>query len=93
MKIVHVPSTPTRPRATNARECFGSTFNQEINKKVQVEREKAGAPTQTNLSLYRQVRDNMYDNADDDTRAMFEEEAKAFNSKISNPPTESEIYT
>ncbi|KAF8326744.1 hypothetical protein F5887DRAFT_1084317 [Amanita rubescens] len=92
VKIIHVPSTPTRRRATTARECFGNAFGSEINEKVKVERERAGAPTQMNLSLYRQIRDDMYDNADEDTRATFEEEAKTFNSKIGDRPAQSEIY-
>lgn len=92
MKIVHVPSTPTRRRATTAHECFGNAFNNEINEKVKVERDKTGAPTQMNLLLYRQICDNMYDNANEDIRAMFKEEAKTLNSKVGDHPAQSEIY-
>jgi hypothetical protein len=59
---------------------------------VKVERDEAKATTQMNFSLYRQIRDDMYENADEDVRAMFEEEAKTFNSKVGEPPAQSEIY-
>ncbi|KAF8326722.1 hypothetical protein F5887DRAFT_1084336 [Amanita rubescens] len=91
VKIIHVPSMPTR-RRTTARERFGNAFNDEINEKVKVKHEKINATTQMNLPFYHEILNDMYDNANEDTRAMFEEEAKTFNSKIGDPPAQSEIY-
>ncbi len=34
----------------------------------------------------------MYDDADEETQAKYEEEAKTFNMKARGPPDESEIY-
>ena len=75
-----------------ARQCFGNAFSKEINEKVKIKREKTGASTQMNLPLYCQIQDEMYDAVDDATRAQYEEEAKVFNAKVADPPTQLEIY-
>ena len=67
IRVIEASSTPTRPRATTARQCFGDAFSKDLNEKVKIKREKTGASTQMNLPLYCQIRDEMYDAVDDAT--------------------------
>ena len=92
IRIIEASGTPTRPRATTARRCFAEAFSKEINEQVKIERDSTEASTQMNLPLYCQIRDKMYDAADDETRAKYEEEAKTFNASVNDPPTQSQIY-
>ena len=73
-------------------QCFGNALSAEISEKLKIEREKTGAPLKNHLQVYHQIRDEMYDTADDETRAKYEEEAKAFNAKARGHPQQSDIY-
>jgi len=91
---VHVKEAPPpiRPRATTARQCFGNAFSAEINEQIKAERERTGASSKDNLQIYYRIRNEMYDDVDEETQAKYEEEAEAFNMKVRGPPDESEIY-
>ena len=91
MWVIEVPST-TRPHAMTAHQCFGNALSAEISEKLKIEREKTGAPLKNHLQVYHQIWDKMYDTADDETRAKYEEEAKAFNAKAHGRPQQSDIY-
>lgn len=75
-----------------ARQCFGNAFNAEINERKNAELKRTNAPTTDNLVVYNRIRDEMFEAVDEDARTRYEEEAKAFNTKIRSPPDESEIY-
>ena len=79
-----------------ARQCFGNALSAEISEKLKIEREKTRAPLKNHLQVYHQIRDEMYDTADDETREKYEEEAKVSTRKLmvilSNQIYMSEIF-
>jgi hypothetical protein len=75
------------------RQCFGIAFGTEITKQMNAECEKtAGASSLDNLPIYNHIQDKMYDDASEETKTKYEEEARMFNMQICGPPDESEIY-
>lgn len=86
------PSTSLvkKPRATNGLEVFAKEKKEKITKKMAEKRQESTAP-HDNITLYKQVRDELWENLDSDDQAGFEEKALSYNEGIRKGPTDEDI--
>ena len=78
-----------KPRATNGLEVFAKEKKEKITEKMAEKRQEGTAPH--NITLYKQVRDELWEDLDSDGQAGFEEKALSHNEGIRKRPTDEDI--
>ena len=86
------PSTSLikKPRATNGLEVFAKEKKEIITEKMAEKRQEGTAP-RDNITLYKQVHDELWEELDSHGQAGFEEKALSHNEGIHKGPTDEEI--
>ena len=79
-----------KPRATNGLEVFAKEKKENITKKMAEKRQEGTAP-HDNITLYKQVRDELWKDLDSHGQAGFEEKALSHNEGIRKGPTDEDI--
>ena len=79
-----------KPRATNGLEVFAKENKEEIMEKMAEKRQEGTAP-HDNITLYKQVRDELWEDLDSHGQAEFEEKALGHNEGIRKGPTDEDI--
>jgi hypothetical protein len=79
-----------KPRATNALEVFAKEEKEKITKKMAEKRQEGTVP-HDNITLYKQVRDELWEDLDSHGQAGFEEKALCHNEGIHKGPTDEDF--
>jgi hypothetical protein len=94
---ITIPPTPaisiSKPRATTAIDLFAKDHALDIRQKMATKRMAEGTtPQESNLNYHRVIKSQLFNASDDATKAKYEADATALNSKLSSPPEPSEIF-
>jgi hypothetical protein len=81
-----------KSRATNAVAVFASAKQADIRVKMAEKRTELGRSTEDNLALYHEVKAEMFNELDDETRAQHEADAAAFNASREQAPDPALVF-
>jgi hypothetical protein len=84
--------SPKKPRAIGGVDVFEQKYKDSIMKKVVDVCQMDGIPSKNSVHVYKQVLQNMYQDAEPDIKATCKEEAKASNDSHNEKPPATEIF-
>jgi hypothetical protein len=86
-------SSPKRPRATNGANVFAEEHKAQITKKMEEHQDQeGGSPKQVNLTRYRTIKQELYNQLTDEERHIYEAKAVAKNEACKEAPEKSKIF-